>query len=498
MKTSRRPAAPAAAPLIASLVLALAPAFAPRAASAAMTPQDLQKLYERVSPSLVAVQFVWESELGRRELVGAGVVVGEDGLVMTSMQMFDLRMPDVQMKEFKIIVPSQAAEHEEIDAVFQGRDERTQTAFVRPKSGATTKSASSDSSPNSSSAADRKWTPLKFDDAPKVRPGDEVASVGLLPKNGGYKSYLTRGSVSANLRGETPQVLVVGGGLAGISSPVFNAAGQAVGFVNTQPEHSPFLNGDFRTSLVPLLSPPLFFVPTYDFTQSLEDPPKAGERMKLPWLGVPQQAMAGLNKDVAESVGLKDQPAIELGDILKNSPAEKAGLKAGDIVVKLNGQPLERGDEPEELPMIFSRKLRRMKVGDSVTLSILDAKDKPLRDVKVELSERPTGANLAERYYTEDLGFGVREIVFMDTYVRKLQPDAKGVVVSIIKPQSSAAAAKLQGNDLITEMNGQPVEDLAQFKKALEEIRKEKGKEALVLVVLREGTTQTIRIEPPQ
>jgi len=166
--------------------------------------------------------------------------------------------------------------------------------------------------------------------------------------------------------------------------------------------------------------------------------------------------------------------------------------------VKLNGEALERGDEPEELPSIFSRKIRRMNVGDTVTLSVLEGKDKALKDVKVELTERPRGANLAERYYSEDLGFGVREMVFMDTYVRKLQPDAKGVVVSIIKPQSSAAAAKLQGNDLITEMNGEPVAGLEQFKQAFEEIRKAKAKDALVLVVLRDGNTQTIRIEPPQ
>jgi serine protease Do len=455
--------------------------FAPAArVDAAVTPQELQKLYQRVTPSLVAVQFVWESELGRRELVGAGVVVSDDGLIMTSMQMFDLRMPDAQMKEFTIIIPSQTSDHEEIDAVFQGRDERTQTAFIRPKS-----------------TSEKDWTPLKFEEE-KVAPGDGIASIGLLPKNGGYKTYLTRGTVSANLRGEIPQVLVVGGGLAGIASPVFNAQGKAIGLVNNQPEHSPFLNGDFRASLLPLLSPPLFFVPTSDLAQSLKDPPKAGETMKLPWLGVPQQAMAGLNKDVAESVGLKDQPAIELGDILKNSPAEKAGLKPGDIIVKLNGQPLERGDEPEEWPMIFSRKIRRMNVGDTVTLSILESKDKPLKDMKVELTERPRGANLAERYFAEDLGFGVREMVFMDTYVRKLAPDAKGVVVSIIKPQSSAAAAKLQGNDLITEMNGEPVENLEQFKTALEAIRKDKPRDALVLVVLRDANTQTIRIEPPQ
>src|SRR3954469_4863156 len=148
---------------IAALLGQIAPTAA--AAAAAAESNTAKTLYERVTPSLVAVQFVWESELGRRELVGAGVVVSDDGLVMCSMQMFDLRMPDAQMKEFKIIVPSQSADHDEIDAVFQGRDERTQTAFVRPKS-----------------TSDKKWTPLKFDEE-KVAPGDEIASIGMLPKN---------------------------------------------------------------------------------------------------------------------------------------------------------------------------------------------------------------------------------------------------------------------------------------------------------------------------
>jgi serine protease Do len=208
--------------------------------------------------------------------------------------------------------------------------------------------------------------------------------------------------------------------------------------------------------------------------------------------------MAGLNKDVAESMGLKDQPAVELGDIIAGSPADKAGLKAGNIIVKLDGKPLQRGDEPEELPGILARQIRRMKVGDEVTLSILLAKDEPLKEVKVKLEERPKGANLAERYYAEDLGFSVREMVFMDTYVRKLPPETGGVVVSLIKPNGSASAAKLQGNDLILEMNGKPVKNLAEFKKDYQETRKEKPREALVLVVRRESNTQTIRIEPPQ
>jgi len=148
--------------------------------------------------------------------------------------------------------------------------------------------------------------------------------------------------------------------------------------------------------------------------------------------------------------------------------------------------------------MILVRQLRRMNVGDEVTLSLMRTKGEPLTDVKVSLEERPIMPNLAKRYYAEDLGFSVRELVFIDRYQRRLKDDAKGVVVALIKPQSSAASAKLGMNDMITEMNGQPVNSVEEFKKAYEAIRKDKPREALVLVVQRESNTQVIRIEPPQ
>src|SRR5438045_2314447 len=161
---------------------------------------------------------------------------------MTSLSLCDLRIPDAQMKEFKILVPSQEHEPDEIEAVFQGRDERTNTAFIRPKgtSPSSRKSTTSESS-ETSQATEQKWTPLKFEDA-KVAVGDPIVSIGLLPKTAAYKTYLTRGTTSATLRGELPQVLVVGGNLAAMGSPVFNEAGQAIGFVNSQPGETPFLN----------------------------------------------------------------------------------------------------------------------------------------------------------------------------------------------------------------------------------------------------------------
>jgi S1-C subfamily serine protease len=441
-------------------------------------PELARKLYERVSPSLVAVQFVWETELGRRELVGAGVVVGADGLVMMSIATVDLRIPDEQMKDFKVIVPRFDKDNEEIDAVFQGRDERTNLAFVKTKE-------------------PQKWTPITFEDV-SVTVGEPVLSVGLLPKDAGYKTYLMQSDVAAQLRGEVPQIMT-SGGLAAVGSPVLNVKGQVIGFVNYQSDQAAFLNmNDPRNPLSSVTNPPIFFVPTKDFVAGIKSPPVAGTLPKYPWLGIPQQAMTGLNKDVAEELGLKDQPAIELGDIIKGTPADKAGLKSGDVIVKVNGQPLERGDAPEELPMILVRQLRRMNVGDEVTLSLMRTKGEPLADVKVSLEERPIMPNLAKRYYAEDLGFSVRELVFIDRYQRRLKDDANGVVVTLIKPQSSAQSAKLGMNDMVTEMNGQPVASVEEFKKAYEAIRKEKPREALVLVVQRESNTQVIRIEPPQ
>src|SRR5258706_9139946 len=182
--------------------------------ASAVSPEAAQKLVKDVTPSLVAVQYTYDGELGRREFVGAGLVVGEDGLIITSMTLTPQLLPDVQMKDFKIIIPGD--ELKEIDATFVGRDERSNLTFVRAKE---------DSSLH--------WKPVKFEDVP-MHVGEEVLSVGMLGKTASYQSYFTTSLVSANLRGENRHVLVTPTGLAGVGSPVFNTRGKAVGWVTMQ------------------------------------------------------------------------------------------------------------------------------------------------------------------------------------------------------------------------------------------------------------------------
>src|SRR5438874_4559754 len=145
-------------------------------AFADVPPEAAQKLLETVTPSLVAVQVTWEYAYGKFEYVGPGVVVSDDGLVMMTLAVVAPTIPDSQLKEFKIIVPRANRDDEELDAIFCGRDERANLAYVRAKE-------------------PRKWQAVKFEDVP-VNTGETVVSVGILPKGAGYKSYFQTGVVS--------------------------------------------------------------------------------------------------------------------------------------------------------------------------------------------------------------------------------------------------------------------------------------------------------------
>ncbi|HZL37012.1 MAG TPA: PDZ domain-containing protein [Tepidisphaeraceae bacterium] len=441
---------------------------------AAMSPEAARKLYDQATPSLMAVQYVWAHELGRQEVVGAGVVVGDD-LVMFSVILVSPAIPDEQMKEFKIIVPSQQHDPEEIDAVFQGRDERTNMAFVKPKT-------------------PQHWKPVKFEDVP-VQVGEPVVSIGMLPKGAAYKSYLMQSEVAATLRGADPQVLVQGNGLAAMSSPVYNADGKAIGLVSYG--GNPLLNGHNEGETIASISnPPKFFVPASDFLLSLTDPPTPKKPVALVWTGMAQ--LTGLSKDVAEALGLKDLAAVQVGEVIATTPAAKAGVEVGDIITKVDGHDLERGDEASELPGILRRRLLRHKVGDEVTFSVLRGQDAKPREIKVTLEEQPRQANLAKRYYAEDLGFVVRELVFNDTYALKLPADQKGVMVAMERPQSAAVSANLRRGDIIIRMNNSPVTDIVEFEKFYKATRKDHPHDPLVVVVQRKTREDTIRIEPPQ
>ena len=85
-----------------------------------------------------------------------------------------------------------------------------------------------------------------------------------------------------------------------------------------------------------------------------------------------------------------------------------------------------------------------------------------------------------------------------DKYARHLADDATGVIVAVLRPQGSAESGGLHNGDMIQRLNGEVVTNVDDFQKSYEQLRKDKPKQSVVLVVLREGHDNTVRIEPPQ
>jgi S1-C subfamily serine protease len=230
---------------------------------------------------------------------------------------------------------------------------------------------------------------------------------------------------------------------------------------------------------------------------SLDDPPQEGQPLKIPWLGVVQ--MTGVTKELAEFLGLKHQPAAQIGDVIPDGPASDAGLQASNIIIAMNGKPLDRGDLPEEIPMILSREISRMKIGDQVTFTVMTQKGQPTHDVTVTLAERPPSISSARRYYAADLGFVAREAMFEDKYLHKVKLTDPAVVIDLVKHDGAAETAKLAREDLLMQLNGNAVTDLDEFQTDYKAFRQDHPHDAVVLVVQRQnGQEETINIEPPE
>jgi S1-C subfamily serine protease len=440
-------------------------------------PATIRKMYELAKPSLVAVKYTWENELGSQELSAAAVVVSDDGLVAFPIEIVaPAVVPTDQIKRFKIIVPSETQDETEIDATFQGRDERTNLAFVRPDS-------------------PQKWQAIKFI-AKTPRVGEPLYSVGMLPKAAGYRSWVTTGAMSTVLRGPIPQVLV-SGELAGTCAVVLDTDGQALGLVFPRSLGDALLDNPENPEDMPMVTnPPRIFIPASDFLPGIENPPVPDKPAVIPWIGC---QMLGLEKEEAEYFGLKNVPAVSVGDVVPDSPAAKGGLSKLDIITQINGKPIERGDLPIELPEIVTRTIQRMNVGDKVTFTVTRGKGDTPRQVVVTLEARPREPQEVRRFYARDLGLVVREVTFGDTYYRHIPADTQGVVVALLRPQAAAQAAHLGMSDFITQMNGKPVTDIDEFKKDYQAARKDHPDDPVVLEVTRlDGKEQTINIQPPQ
>ena len=187
------------------------------------------------------------------------------------------------------------------------------------------------------------------------------------------------------------------------------------------------------------------------------------------WLGVMIQKVT---PDIAESLGLSEAKGALVADVVKDGPAEAAGIKQGDVIVEYDGKPVS---DSAELPLLVAR----TPVGKSVKVKILRGKDTETFTVKVqELKEEETAQAAAGT--AEDLGMTVQTLTPEIAENLGIDRSLKGVVVTQVDPGGSAADAGLRRGDVILEVNRQPVKDADGYRKAVKAVGK--GKSVLFLV----------------
>jgi len=190
-----------------------------------------------------------------------------------------------------------------------------------------------------------------------------------------------------------------------------------------------------------------------------------------------------LDPEAAEVFGLKDAKGVAISEVTEGSAAEKAGLRLNDVVLELDGEPVESADS-------FRNRIAMLKPGEKVKLLVW--RDGKRRTFDVKLDKRPSTQELtgAPQDALEELGFSVRNLTD-ESAERYGYEGESGVIVVSVEPGSQAAQLGIVPGVLIKEVNLQAVKNTTQFNEAIAKARK-KGR--VLLLVKRDRSQYFVRL----
>lgn len=179
------------------------------------------------------------------------------------------------------------------------------------------------------------------------------------------------------------------------------------------------------------------------------------------WLGVVVQP---ITPELAQSFGLEGKNGALVSEVVKDGPADKAGMKAGDIVLEFNGKKIS---EMNDLPRVVAS----TPVGREVPIRVLrDGKQEQVT-VTIERLKDEEGAEKQAAGAPDRLGMNVAELT-AELAAKMGSSETKGVVVTEVKPGGLADEAGIALGDIIREVNGQKIGTLQDYKRTLERLKK--------------------------
>lgn len=206
------------------------------------------------------------------------------------------------------------------------------------------------------------------------------------------------------------------------------------------------------------------------------------------WLGVSTQV---ISSDLAEALGIAGQKGMRITGVYPQSQAEKAGLKEGDLLLKIDGEVIN-ASRPEDAD-VLAETIRQMSINGEITLDVKRNKESLV--IKVPLERSPAAASELQEYQCETLEFSARDVGKEDRLRDKSDESEKGVLITSVTNAGWAALGGLQNRDILRAVDGKTVESIESLKKIVEDINQTKPTH-ITFFVRRGITTRLIELEP--
>lgn len=388
--------------------------------------------------------------------LGSGFIISPDGYIVTNNHVVE--GAEVIRVNFDENGPG-SKEHS-YDAVVIGTDKETDLALLKIEAG--------------------KDLPfIAFGDSDKLEVGEWLVAIG---NPFGLDHTVTAGILSAKFRNIDSSSLVrflqtdasINPGNSG--GPLLNMKGEVIGI---------------NTAIAAQGQGIGFAIPS-TLANDIINRLKADKRVSRGWLGVSIQNVDG---PTAKALGLKEARGALIGGVMPEEPAAKAGLEAGDVILKVDKTDIAN---TEELIRIIANK----RPGDSVNVSVW--RDGKTRDFKVDLAERNPeqrkdqnkDGDKKQSSEIDALGLELRPMTEQEAGRLRLDARQGGLILTQLNPEKPGAKAGLQRGDVILAVGRKPVTNVDEFNKELNAQAKRQG--AVMLRVYRNGQQFMRAIEIPK
>ncbi|TBW40965.1 Do family serine endopeptidase [Siculibacillus lacustris] len=377
---------------------------------------------------------------GRGEVVmsqGSGFIISPDGKVVTNFHV-------VKDAAEVTVLTDDGTEYK---AKVLGSDEKTDVALLKIQGGRT----------------DFPTVPFATGE---IRPGDWVLAVG---NPFGLGGSVTAGIVSARGReigaGPYDDFLQIDAPInhGNSGGPTFDLAGNVVG-MNTA-IYSPS-GGSIGIG---------FAIPSTTVQKVIAQLEKTGEVVRG-WLGVQIQP---IGRDMADGLGLKDARGALVAEALPDGPAAKAGIKAGDAILAVEGKPIKNARD-------LSRTIAGYDPGSKVKVTIVRAGKE--QTIEVDLARMQAEARASTPAATDGAPTSLADLGLMIAPASEVGETGDGVAVVKVDPRGPAAARGIRVGDVIVEVQGRTVATAADVGEAVKAARTEGRKAVLMRVRSPEGT----------